>query len=86
MTTTIRDVSGERRLTIEADNPLNPTSVFVIGPSGLTIEFDRMSLLRGVARELGLVDPLDVLVAMPGVREVLRPCKVCAAADIHSAH
>ncbi len=75
MTSTIRDVSRERRLTIEADNPLNPTSVFVTGPSGLVIEFDRTIFLKAVARELGLLDPLEVMMGMaPAAFE----CSTCA--------
>ncbi len=64
MTTTITDVSGERRLVVEGDNPKNPTSVFLVHRE-LVMEFDRAEFLSAVAGEFGLVDCLEVLMGFP---------------------
>lgn len=41
---------------IEADNHKNPGSIFIMGPSGFCMEFDKMELVRVVKIELGLVE------------------------------
>jgi hypothetical protein len=83
MTTTFRDVTGVAKLTIEADNPLNPTSVFITGPKGLVMEFDRRTMIDALRREIGLVDPFDVMLSMieaPAIERDPSPLRAKACA------
>lgn len=55
MTSTIKELDGGRSVTIEADNEKNPDLVFLIGPNGLAMEFDRNIFLNMVRRELRVI-------------------------------
>lgn len=45
---TVSDIEGARSLRIEANHRLLPDSVFLIGPNGFVMEFDRESLVRAM--------------------------------------
>lgn len=49
----ITDVDGERSIEIDAKSAASPDSVFLVGPRGLCLEFDRFTFLELVAREFG---------------------------------
>lgn len=56
MTTLVSDVSGDRVLGMDAENPLNPDSIFLFSGQGFCIELDREDFLRTVLRAYGLRD------------------------------
>lgn len=60
MTTIVVDIISSRQIEIEGDNRLMPSSVFLAGLGGSCIEFDRATFLAAIAKEFGLVDPLEL--------------------------
>lgn len=56
MATTFLDIDGDRFLTIDAGDERRPQSVYIFGPQGLAIEFDRHVLLMAAKLELGLME------------------------------
>jgi hypothetical protein len=61
MGTRFLDIDGDRELVIDAGDERRPNSVYIFGPQGLAIEFDRMVFYMAVALELGLTEE-DTLV------------------------
>jgi len=59
--TIIADIDGARMLQIDAHSDRLPGSVFLSGPQGWCVEFDRATFVRAVLDELGIVDPLELL-------------------------
>jgi len=49
------DVTQTRVLRVEGTNKLHPTSVFIMGPQGLCMEFDREEFRTLLIRELFVV-------------------------------
>jgi hypothetical protein len=58
MTRRIADIDGTRYIDIEANHDHHTGSVFIWGP-GFSYEFDKESLIRAIAQEFVLVEPLD---------------------------
>jgi len=61
MTTQISDLEGTRAISLEATNAGLPGSVFLMGPEGWCMEFDRATFMEAVRVEFGLVDPLEAM-------------------------
>lgn len=45
----------KRAISIDAQNTINPQSVFLSGPRGLCMEFDRATFIEAIRQEFGLV-------------------------------
>jgi hypothetical protein len=53
MCTKIRDIDAARTIEIDANNVLNPHSVFIEG-NGFCFEFDKGLFMHALAKEMGL--------------------------------
>lgn len=59
--TVMADLDGARTLQIDARCDRLPGSVFITGPQGWCMEFDRATFVSAVLDELGIVDPLELM-------------------------
>lgn len=62
MATRLLDIDGERHITIDAGDTNRPESIYIFGPDGLAIEFDRVVLYMALVLEFGL-SKTDTLVS-----------------------
>ena len=62
MATKFLDIDGDRHLTIDAKDTRRPESIYIFGPGGLAIEFDRMVFYMALQLELDL-DEGDTIVS-----------------------
>ena len=60
MSVKINDARGERYIVVEGDNERLSESVFIMGPLGFCMEFDRDTFLRAIKEEFTLIEPLEV--------------------------
>lgn len=54
----IRDIDGNRWIKFDARNALIPSSVFMMGSNGLTMEFDLSMLVDALREEFGFLEPV----------------------------
>jgi hypothetical protein len=54
----IKDAEGERWLSFDGRNAGSPLSVFVRGPRGLCIEFEKEAFIQALKDEFGLHEPV----------------------------
>lgn len=66
MATKFLDIDGDRHMTIDANDPRRPESVYFFGPGGLAIEFDSTVLYLALKLELGLEEG-DTIVSRLGL-------------------
>lgn len=67
MATQFLDIDGDRHLTIDAGDSRRPQSVYIFGPDGLAIEFDRMVFYMALMVEFGLTVTDTIVSRVQGV-------------------
>ncbi len=63
MATTVRELDAARKIILEGDNEISPNLVFLMGPRGLAMAFDRGIFLQAVKKEFNLVEAIHLEIA-----------------------